>query len=128
MALLLTLVIFFILCILMVVFLAKSKAPDAVETAEAFCDALIRNDKNTLKAISNLDSIPAPVVEALGFFKEEHPKPGKKYNFINIKERDSNDASYFDLDLVTKDGKVVTFELVKSINRWVVRSVGMVDD
>lgn len=128
MPLLIALIFFFFMCFLMVIFLGKSKAPSAVETTEAFCDALIRNDKNTLKAISNLESIPAEVVEALGFFKDEYPKPGKKYEFSNVRERDSVDASYYQIDLATKDGKIVKFELVKSINRWVVRNVGMAND
>lgn len=112
----------------MIYFLAKSKAPDAIETTEAFCDALIRNDKNTLKAITNLETIPANVIKAMVPFKDNHLKPGKKYDFVNIAERDSNDASYFRLDLLTKDDKLIKFELVKSINRWVIRSVGIEDE
>ena len=123
MALLIPLVIFFIMCILLVVFMAKSQPPGPVDTAEAFCDAVIRDDKTTLEALSSIKVVRTDVIKLLKS-QTDISLVGKKYNIEILEDMVSNDSTFVLLEISFIDQKVkIDMQLTKTINRWVVSMI-----
>lgn len=127
MALLIPLVIFLVMCILMIVFMGKSQAPGPVDTAEAFIDALLRNDKKTLESISNLKTIPADVIKNVKAIEKAHKTVATNYNMRTIKDTVNNDTSFYTLELrIEENNTNIEIQLVKNLNRWIISNVDVI--
>ena len=127
MPLLIALLIFAVMCVLMIVFMSKSSAPSPIDTAEAFCDAIIRNDKKTLEAISIVKSIPAKVIEVFQSKEYANRQVGQRYDFKIIEDNVSNDSWYYVIELkLSETNSKIEIKLAKSINRWVISNISLV--
>ena len=111
----------------MIVFMSKSSAPSTIDTAEAFCDAIIRNDKKTLEAISIVKSIPAKVIEVFQSKEYANRQVGQRYDFKIIEDNVSNDSWYYVIELkLSETNSKIEIKLAKSINRWVISNISLV--
>jgi hypothetical protein len=121
MILFLPITILLVMCILMVVFMAKSKEPGPIDTAEAFLDAILRNDRATLESLSSINSVPAGVVETLSSISNQHSIAGTNYNLSILEDEVSIDTWFYKLRLNLDDSEDdIEIELKKTINRWMV--------
>lgn len=108
----------------MVIFMSKSSAPGPIDTAEAFLDAILRNDKKTLEAISNIKSIPANLINKLKENKGHHNTIGQKYDLYIKEDKVTNDSSLFTLELILPESKsIIEIKLIKNLNRWIISNI-----
>jgi len=104
---------------MMVVVLAHTPNPTAIDTVEALCDAIIREDVKTQRSLMALDSTPLPIVKALNLIRNQHREIARDYDAKAIKEWDDNAASYVLVSVpLLKPDESLLFKCKKSVNQW----------
>ncbi len=123
MQLLLPLAIFLVLCVAMVVLVAKFKAPSALETTEALCDAILRGDVKTQKDLISFPQIPNQVLDSLNEVKTEHLEPATSYRSKVIKKWDSENATYEQIQVPCGEAKSLIFDCRATHSQWIITSI-----
>jgi|GEM_PF-5037080 len=127
MQLLLPLAIFFVLCVAMIVLVAKFKAPSASETVEALCDAILRRDKRTQSDLISFENVPPQVFEALNHIKNEHQEQAASFRTKVLKKWDSENASFEQIQVPCGENMNLIFESRATLNQWIITSIKLQD-
>ena len=108
----------------MIVLLAQTHPPTAIDTTEALCDAILRNDVQTQNSLMTMDSIPTTMVRALGALKNDHLETATSYNAKIIKEWDDPDASFVIVAVpLESDDESLNFTCRYVVNQWTIVSI-----
>ena len=104
----------------MLVLLAKTKTPNAKETVEALCDAILRRDKSTQKDLTSFEDVPGHVLVALEHIKHLHVEQAVSYQSTSIKKWDSEDASFENVQVECRKNEFLIFECRSTLNQWTI--------
>lgn len=105
----------------MIGILYNTKPPSASETAEAFCDAVMRNDKKTQKLLTTFEKIPTSIAKAIGELSQEHKEIAKNYNVRILKEYDDENFEYQIVALTAQNQTDEIFFTCQFVaNQWVI--------
>lgn len=108
----------------MVVVLARTKPPTQIDTVEALCDAIIRQDEQTQVALMGGKKDISQVTKALEAIAGDHKEIATSYNSKVIKEYDDANASYSIVEVpLNGDDNSIYFTCCLITNQWSVLSV-----
>lgn len=108
----------------MIYALVRTHPPTAIDTVEALCDAILRNDVTTQKTLMSMESVPSPISGALGEMKDKHQEVAMSYSSSITKEWDDNNASFARVCVPRESlGKAVCFTCRYVVNQWTIIAI-----
>ncbi len=124
MPLLVPLIIFLILSVVLLAALANTKPPTSIDTVEALCDAILRNDVVTQRTLMTLDTISTTVHHALGSIADQHEEIARTYHAKIIKEWDDTNASYALVGVpLDAPDESLRFTCRYIVNQWTITAI-----
>lgn len=108
----------------MIVLLAKTEQPNAVDNVEAFCDAVMRGDLKTQDSLMSIEKISSTIGHAISELKPEHQETSRAYDTKVVKKWDDANASYCLVSVkLLNENETLDFTCRYVVNQWLI--VGM---
>lgn len=109
---------------MLIILLAKTKPPTAQDTVEAFCDAILKDDKNTYNSLATFVDVPTEVREAINAMSEKHDEIAMSWDTKILKSWDDSEASYelVEVPLLTSE-RSLKFKCQFVVNQWAITSI-----
>ena len=105
----------------MIAVLARTYPPTAIDTIEALCDAIARDDHTTEKTMITMSSIDKYVRHALKTLNEIPREVGTSYNAQIIREWDESNASFAIVSIpLPEKEESLRFTCRFVVNQWTI--------
>ena len=105
----------------MIAVLARTYPPTAIDTVEALCDAIARDDHTTEKTMITMSSIDQDVRQALKTLCELPREIGTSYNAQIIRQWDDSNASFAIVEIpLPENEESLRFTCRFVVNQWTI--------